>query len=71
MTNIGLPWWLKGKESACQCLRSPGEGNGNSLQYFCLGNPMDRRAGQGVGGWGGGYSPWGSKELDFLVTKQQ
>ena len=24
--------------------RSPGEGNGNSLQYPCLGNPMDRRA---------------------------
>jgi len=22
--------------------RSPGEGNGNSLQYSCLGNPMDR-----------------------------
>ena len=22
--------------------RSPGEGNGNSLQYFCLGNSMDR-----------------------------
>ena len=22
--------------------RSPGEGNGNSLQYYCLGNPMDR-----------------------------
>ena len=22
--------------------RSPGEGNGNPLQYFCLGNPMDR-----------------------------
>ena len=21
--------------------RSPGEGNGNSLQYSCLGNPMD------------------------------
>ena len=21
--------------------RSPGEGNGNSLQYFCLENPMD------------------------------
>ena len=20
---------------------SPGEGNGNPLQYFCLGNPMD------------------------------
>ena len=24
--------------------RSPGEGNGNSLQYFCPGNPMDRGA---------------------------
>jgi len=24
--------------------RSPGEGNGNSLQYSCLGNPMDRGA---------------------------
>ena len=23
---------------------SPGEGNGNSLQYFRLGNPMDRGA---------------------------
>ena len=26
--------------------RSPGEGNGNSLQYSCLGNPMDK------GAWG-------------------
>ena len=24
----------------------PGEGNGNLLQYSCLGNPMDRGAGQ-------------------------
>ena len=24
--------------------RSPGEANGNPLQYSCLGNPMDRRA---------------------------
>ena len=24
--------------------RSPGEGNGNPLQNFCLGNPMDRGA---------------------------
>ena len=23
--------------------RTPGEGNGNSLQYPCLGNPKDRR----------------------------
>ena len=27
--------------------RSPGEGDGNPLQYSCLGNPMDR------GGWWG------------------
>ena len=26
--------------------RSPGEGNGNSLQYSCLGNPMDKEAWQ-------------------------
>ena len=24
--------------------RSPGEGNGNPLQYYCLDNPMDRGA---------------------------
>ena len=24
--------------------RSPGEGNGNPLQYFCLGNSIDRGA---------------------------
>ena len=54
----GLPWQLSGKESACQCRdagdvgsvpgsgRSPEEGTGNSLQYSCLGNPMDRGAWQ-------------------------
>ena len=26
--------------------RSPGKGNGNPLQYSCLGNPMDRGAQQ-------------------------
>ena len=47
-----------GKESTCNAGdpgsfpgsgRSPGEGNGNPLQYFCLENSMDR--------------PWGHKEL--------
>ena len=28
--------------------RSPGEGNGNSLQYSCLENPMDRGAWQAM-----------------------
>ena len=26
--------------------RSPGEGNGNPLQYSCLENPVDRRPGE-------------------------
>ena len=28
--------------------RSPGEGNGNPLQYSCLGNSMDREAWQAI-----------------------
>ena len=55
-TKIRLPWWLSGKESTCSAgdsgdgglipgsERSPGEGNGNPLQYSCLKNPMDRGA---------------------------
>ena len=53
---IGLPRWLSGEESACQCrrlglnpwknnsLKISGGGHGNPPQYSCLGNPMDRRA---------------------------
>ena len=46
-----------GKESACSAgdlgsipgsVRSPGEGNGNPIQYYCL----------------EGYSPWGRREWD-------
>ena len=46
-----LPRWLSGKESACNAgdmglipglRRSPGEENGNPLQYSCLGKPLDR-----------------------------
>ena len=49
---IEVPRWLSSKESGCQAgdtgsisglERSPGEGNVNSLQYSCLGYPMDRR----------------------------
>ena len=39
-----------------------GEGNGNPLQYSCLGNPMER------GDQRATYSPWGHKESD---TTQQ
>ena len=38
--------------------RSPGEGNGNPLQYSCLKNPMDR------GAWWSLDNPRGHKESD-------
>ena len=53
---VGLPRWLSGKESACNTGdtgdadsipgsgRSPGQGNGNPLQYSWLENPTDRGA---------------------------
>ena len=50
---LDLPCSSDGKESACNAGdpgsmpgwgRSPGEGNGNPLQYSCLENPMDRGA---------------------------
>ena len=49
----GFPAGSHGKESACKAgnlgsipelERSSGEGNGNPLQYFCLGNHMDTGA---------------------------
>ena len=49
----GFPGDSDGKESACNVGdlgsipglgRSPGEGNGNPLQYSCFENPMDRGA---------------------------
>ena len=50
---LGFPGGSDGKESAHNAGdlssisgsgRSPGEGNGNPLQYSCLENPMDRGA---------------------------
>ena len=52
---MAFPGGSDSKESACRggdmglipgSGRSPGEGNGNPLQYPCLENPMDR------GAWG-------------------
>ena len=44
--------------------RSPGEGNGNPLQYSCLENPMDREA------WRATVHRV-TKEFDTLAAKQQ
>ena len=61
---LGFPDDSDGKESACNMGdsglilwlgRSPGEGNGNPLQYSCLENPTGQRSLVG-------YSPWGCTE---------
>ena len=61
-----LPGGSDGKASACNAGdpglipgsgRSPGEGNGNPLQYSCLENSMDGTSLVG-------YSPWYHKESD-------
>ena len=36
------------EDSIPELRRSPGGGNGNPLQYSCLGNPMDRETWQTV-----------------------
>ena len=41
-----LPANVEVKGSVPGSRRSPGEGNGNPLQYSCLGNPIDRRTWQ-------------------------
>ena len=54
---MGLPGGSDGKAFACNSGdlgsipglgRSPGEGNGNPLQYPCLENPIDREAWEAI-----------------------
>ena len=67
LTNIkGLPWWLSGKESACNAGdlgnvgsiprlgRSPGGGKWQPTQEFLPGESHGQRSLVG-------YSPWGHK----------
>ena len=52
LPRVEFPWWFSSKESTSTVGdgsvlgfgSSPGEGNGNPLQYSCLGNPTDRGA---------------------------
>ena len=70
---LGFPGGSDGKVSACNAGdlasvpvsgRSPEEGNGNPLQYACLGIPMDR------GAWWA--SQWGCKRVGHdLVTEHE
>ena len=43
--------------------RSPGEGNGNPLQYSCLENPVDIGLAS--------YSPWGNKRVRHDLAKNE
>ena len=76
--TMGFPDGSASKDSACNAgdigdtssisgsERSSGEGNDNTLQYSCLGNPMDR------GAWRTIYSAWGHKRgRHDLATKRQ
>ena len=61
--STGFPGGSDGEESACNAEdvrevgsilelgRSPGEGNGNPLQYSCLENPIDRGAWRATVHW--------------------
>ena len=67
-TPFGLPRWLSSKETTCNAGdtgdagsipgsgRSPGEGNGNPLQYSGKSHGFCSLA---------GYIPWGCKESDM------
>ena len=68
---MGFPGGLDGKTSACNVGdpgsipglgRSPGEGNGNPIQYACLENPHGQRS-------LAGYSPWGCKSPTQLSNQ--
>ena len=72
--RTGLHGGSVNKESACNAGdlglipgsgRSPGEGNGNPLQYSCLGNLMDR------GAWRATVHGVKRVEHNFLTKQRQ
>ena len=66
LSPYGLPWWLSGKDPACQCRRCrfhpwvrkiPGRREWQPIPLFLPGASHGQRN-------LGGYSPWGHKESD-------
>ena len=73
--NHGLPWWLSGKKSACQCRRFgfnswvgkiPWSRKWRPTPAFLPWKSRGQRSQEG-------YSPWGPKRVghSLLATKQQ
>ena len=72
--NKWVLWWLSGKNLSTNAGdtslipglgRSPGEGNGNPLQYSCMENSMDR------GAWQATVHGGHKRFVHDLATKQQ
>ena len=72
--KLPLSWWLRGKESTCQCRRhgfdpwvrkTPWRRKCQSTPVFSLGKAHEQRSLVG-------YSPWGRKKVKLdLATKPQ
>ena len=69
----GLPWWLSGKESACQCRRRrfnpwvgkiPWSRKWQPTPVFLPGESHGQRS-------PAGYSPWGRKKSDMTENTQE
>ena len=70
---MGLPWWLSGKESACQCKRRgrlrfnpwvetiPWRRKWQPTAVFLLGKSPGQRS-------LAGYSPWGHKRVEHDLS---
>ena len=72
ISDQGLPWWLNGKESACQCRRRgfdpwvwkiPWRRKWQPTPVFLPGESHGQRS-------LAGYSPWGRKESDTTERLQ-
>ena len=76
---MGFPGGSDSKVSACnagdpgsipESGRSPGEGNGNPLQYSCLENSMDWRSLVGCGPWARSESDT-TEQLHFHALEKE
>ena len=66
--SCGLPWWLSGKESACQCRRHGFDPSVEKIPWRKQ-QPIPILPGKSHGQRSLlGYSPWGHKEADTVTV---